>query len=53
MTYINVTVSQEDYDKIKDIEEAAEVQVAFKKGVKGILLQTSSAQYILFTVGLT
>jgi hypothetical protein len=52
MPYINITVSAEDYDKINDIEETKEVAMTTNKDIKGILLKTSSAEYILFTVDL-
>lgn len=49
MAYIFINVSREDYDKIKNIEEVKEIEVPLCNDIKGILLQTSSAEYILFT----
>jgi hypothetical protein len=49
MTYIYVEVSLEDYNKIKELDEVSEKEVAICKDRKGLLLQTSAAEYILFT----
>jgi hypothetical protein len=49
MGYITVKVSLEDYEKIKNLDEVSEEEIAVCKDVKGLLLQTSSTDRILFT----